>query len=75
MCDLFMVGSMLGVDPTQSYGENTKSTIQDVHGYRYKNLLQIIFWNNLSKLSVMFTYYCLIQQYLYDFELKLRKKS
>ena len=38
-----MVESMLGVDPTQSYGKNTKSPIQDFHRFRYKNLLKIDF--------------------------------
>ena len=38
-----MVGSMLGVDPTQSYGKNTKSFIQDFNRFRYKNLLKFIF--------------------------------
>ena len=32
-----MVGSMLRVDPTQSYRENTKSLIQDFHRFRYIN--------------------------------------
>ena len=27
ICDHLMVDSLLGVDPTQSYGENTKKTI------------------------------------------------
>ena len=43
-----MVESMLGVDPTQNYGENTKSPIQDFHKFRYKNLFKFIFWNNFS---------------------------
>ena len=38
-----MVESMLGVDPTHSYGKNTKSPIQDFHRFRYKNLLKIDF--------------------------------
>ena len=50
-----MVGSMLEVDPTQSYGENTKSPIQDFHGFCYKNLLKFIFWSNFSSLSVIST--------------------
>ena len=29
ICDVLMVESLLGVDPTQTYGENTKSPIQD----------------------------------------------
>ena len=29
ICDVLMVESLLGVDPTQSYGENIKSPIQD----------------------------------------------
>ena len=33
ICDLLMVGSMLEVDFTQSYGKNTNSHIQDFHGY------------------------------------------
>ena len=33
-----MVKSMMGVDPTQSYGENKKKPIQDFHRFRYKNL-------------------------------------
>ena len=41
-----MVGSMSGVDPTQSYGKNTKSPIQDFHRFCYKNLLKFIFGNN-----------------------------
>ena len=70
-----MVEWMLGVNPTQSYGENTKSSIQDFHRFGYKNLLKLIFLNNFSQLSVIFTHYCLILQYLHYFELKQRKKS
>ena len=40
--------SMLGVNPTQSYGKNTKSPIQDFHRFRYKNLYKIDFLNNFS---------------------------
>ena len=29
ICDVLMVESLLRVDPTQRYGENTKSPIQD----------------------------------------------
>ena len=36
ICDLLMIGSMLGFDPTQSYGENTKNPIQNFHRFRYK---------------------------------------
>ena len=43
ICDRLMLGSMLRVNPTQSYGENTKSPIHNVHRFRYKNLLQFIF--------------------------------
>ena len=39
---------MLGVDPIQSYGENTKSPIQDFHRFGYKNLLKLNFLNNFS---------------------------
>ena len=70
-----MVEWMLGVNPTQSYGENTKSSIQDFHRFGYKNLLKLIYLNNFSQLSVIFTYYCLILQYLHDFELKQRKQN
>ena len=43
------------------------------HRFGYKNLLKLIFLNNFSQLSVIFTYYSLILQYLHDFELKQRK--
>ena len=39
----FDVKSMLGVDSTQSYGKNTKSSIQDFYRFCYKNLLKIDF--------------------------------
>ena len=39
---------LLGVNPTQSCGGNTKSPIQDSHGFRFKNLFTFIFWNNFS---------------------------
>ena len=45
ICNLLMVKSMLGVDPTQSYGKNTKSPIQGFHRFYYKNLLKINFLN------------------------------
>ena len=36
ICDVLMVESLLGVDPTQSYGENTKSPIQDFIDFAIK---------------------------------------
>ena len=39
---------MLGVDPTQIYGKNTKSPIQDFNRFRYKDLLKIDFLYNFS---------------------------
>ena len=36
ICDVLMVESLLGVDPTQSYGENTKSPIQDLIEFAIK---------------------------------------
>ena len=44
ICDILVVGSILKVDPTQIYWENTKRPIQEFHEFRYKNLLQFIFW-------------------------------
>ena len=34
----------------------------------------MIFFTNLSQVSVIFIYYCLILLYLYDFELKQQKQ-
>ena len=34
--DVLMVESLLGVDPTKSYGENTKSPIQDFIDFAIK---------------------------------------
>ena len=45
---------MLGVDPTQSYGENTKSPIQDFHRFCYKNLLKIDFFKIISHNYLLF---------------------
>ena len=36
-----MVESLLGVDPTQSYGENTKNPIQDFIDFAIENPLKI----------------------------------
>ena len=36
ICDVLMVESLLGVDPTQSYGENTKNPIQDFIDFAIK---------------------------------------
>ena len=36
ICDVLMVESLLGVDPIQSYGENTKSPIQDFIDFAIK---------------------------------------
>ena len=36
ICDVMMVESLLGVDPTQSYGENTKSPSQDFIDFAIK---------------------------------------
>ena len=69
-----MVEPLLGVDLTQSYGENTKIPIQDFIDFCYKNPLKIDFFPNLSQVSVIFTYYCLILLYVYDFELNQRKQ-
>ena len=47
---------MLGVNPTQSYGVNTKIPIQDSHGFRYKYLLTFNFLESFSHTSVIFTW-------------------
>ena len=36
ICDVLMVKSFLGVNPTKSYGENTKSSIQDFIDFAIK---------------------------------------
>ena len=36
ICDVLVVESLLEVDPTQSYGENTKSSIQDFIDFAIK---------------------------------------
>ena len=36
ICDVLMVKSLLRVDPTQNYGENTKSSIQDFIDFAIK---------------------------------------
>ena len=36
ICDVLMVESLLGVDPTQTYGENTKNPIQDFIDFAMK---------------------------------------
>ena len=41
ICDHLMVDTVLGVDPTQNYGKNTKSL--RFHRFCYKNLLKINF--------------------------------
>ena len=41
ICDVLMVKSLLGVNPTQSYGENTKSSFQDFIDFAMKNPLKI----------------------------------
>ena len=38
ICDVIMVKSFLVVDPTQSYGENTKSPIQDFIEFAIYNI-------------------------------------
>ena len=51
-----MVKSMLGVDPTQSYGKIQKKTIQDFHRFRYKNLLKIDFITIISHNYLLFSH-------------------
>ena len=58
--DVLMVESLLGVDPIQSYGENTKSAIQDFIDFAMKTQWKFFFFKNSSQVSVIFTYYCLI---------------
>ena len=56
-------------------GENTKSTSQDFIDFAIKNALKnYFFFTNLSQVSVIFIYYCLILLYLQDFELKQQKQ-
>ena len=74
ICDVLMVESLLGVDPTQSYGENTKSSIQDFIDFAMKTHWKLIVFTNSLQVSVIFTYYCLILLYFHDFELKQRKQ-
>ena len=38
ICDIMMVKSLLRVDPTQSYGENTKNPIQDFIDFAMKTI-------------------------------------
>ena len=47
---------MLGVDPTLSYGKNTKSPIQDFHRFGYKNLLKFIFFKIISHNYLLFSH-------------------
>ena len=47
---------MLGVNPTQSYGENTKSPIQDFHRFGHKNLLKLIFLKIISHNYLLFSH-------------------
>ena len=44
------------------------------HRFCYKNALKNDFFTNLSQVSVIFIYYCLILLYIHDFELKQRKQ-
>ena len=36
ICDVLIVESLLGVDPTQRYGENTKGPIQNFKDFAIK---------------------------------------
>ena len=58
ICDLLRVGLMLRVDPTRSYGKNTKSPIQDSHRFCYKNhFFQIISHNHLLFSHILVWFY------------------
>ena len=55
ICDVLMVKSLLGVDPIQSYGKNTKKPYPRF--YRFCSL-KIDFFQNLSQVSAILPYYC-----------------
>ena len=54
--DVLMVESLLGVDPTQSYGENTKSPIQDFIDFAMKPHWKLIFFTNSSQVAICYFY-------------------
>ena len=54
--DVLMVESLLGVNPTQSYGENTKSPIQDFIDFAMKTHWKLIFFTNSSQVPICYFY-------------------
>ena len=67
-----MVKSRLGVDPTQSYGEIQKSLFKILVDFP---IIINWFFEIISHDYLLFSYYCLIQQYLHDFEVKKWEKN
>ena len=51
-----MVESLLGVDPTQSYGENTKSPSQDFIDFTIKTHWKMIFFSQIYHKYLLFLY-------------------
>ena len=56
ICDLLVVEWMLRVNRTQSYGENTKSPIQDFHRFGYKKILKFIFFKIIPHIYLLFSH-------------------
>ena len=54
ICDVLMVESLLEVDPTQSYGENTKSPIQDFIDFAMKTHWKLIFFSQIHHKYLLF---------------------
>ena len=48
--DVLMIKSLLGVDPTQSYGENTKYPIQDFIDFLWKPIKK---WEEIFKIRFL----------------------
>ena len=55
-------------------GKIQKALAKISYRFCYKNAWKWFFFTNLSQVSVIFIYYCLILLYLHDFELKQRKQ-
>ena len=54
ICDVFMVEALLGVDPTQSYGENTKNPNQEFIDFAIKTYWKIIVFHNFLTINCYF---------------------
>ena len=55
-------------------GKIQKAQAKISYRFCYKNALKYDFFTDLSQVSVIFIYYCLILLYFHDFELKQRKQ-